>query len=447
MSLKSETGKNRGSESVDTATNATRPTSGALGQMPIFSEKMYDAQRLAFYPSGSFEAAKNPRFKLIEASTKAGKSVGALLWICDMMGPYGVGGRDRDFTWLSPVYSQARVMYRRAIAAFRDAKWIAHKNDSEMTITNVLGSRLTFKSAERPDSIFGNDAFAIVYDESTRMTEAAFFAGRSTLTATSSIPGGGQGVLIGNVQGRRNWFYQLCRRAELGADEDLSYSKLTAYDAVIGGIITEAEIESARKMLPDQVFRELYLAEPSEDQGNPFGFEYIRKCTIESMSTKPVVAWGWDLGKSQDYTCGSGLDEDNNVAAYFRFKRNWAETKEIIEIESCEYEGSPDCVIDSSGVGDPLVEDLQRRYPQVEGFKFTTTSKQQLMTLLMSRIHRGEVGIPANTEIIQELNDFTYTTTRNHVFYEAMTGSHDDTVMALAMALKAKGDTAGIGVY
>ena len=62
MSLKSETGKNRGSESVDTATNATRPTSGALGQMPIFSEKMYDAQRLAFYPSGSFEAAKNPRF-------------------------------------------------------------------------------------------------------------------------------------------------------------------------------------------------------------------------------------------------------------------------------------------------------------------------------------------------------------------------------------------------
>ena len=254
-------------------------------------------------------------------------------------------------------------------------------------------------------------------------------------------------MVIGNVQGRRNWFYQLCRRAELGADEDLSYSKLTAYDAVIGGIITEAEIESARKMLPDQVFRELYLAEPSEDQGNPFGFEYIRKCTIESMSTKPVVAWGWDLGKSQDYTCGIGLDEDNNVAAYFRFKRNWAETKEIIEIESCEYEGSPDCVIDSSGVGDPLVEDLQRRYPQVEGFKFTTTSKQQLMTLLMSRIHRGEVGIPANTEIIQELNDFTYTTTRNHVFYEAMTGSHDDTVMALAMALKAKGDTAGIGVY
>ena len=296
MSLKSETGKNRGSESVDTATNATRPTSGALGQMPIFSEKMYDAQRLAFYPSGSFEAAKNPRFKLIEASTKAGKSVGALRWICDMMGPYGVGGRDRDFTWLSPVYSQARVMYRRAIAAFRDAKWIAHKNDSEMTITNVLGSRLTFKSAERPDSIFGNDAFAIVYDESTRMTQAAFFAGRSTLTATSAIPGGGQGVLIGNVQGRRNWFYQLCRRAELGADEDLSYSKLTAYDAVIGGIITEAEIESARKMLPDQVFRELYLAEPSEDQGNPFGFEYIRKCTIERRSTKPVVAGGCDLG-------------------------------------------------------------------------------------------------------------------------------------------------------
>ena len=69
----------------------------------------------------------------------------------------------------------------------------------------------------------------------------------------------------------------------------MSYQKITAYDAIDAGILSEDEIEDARRQLPDNVFRELYLAEPSDDEGNPFGIIAIYDCIAPmSRDCKPV---------------------------------------------------------------------------------------------------------------------------------------------------------------
>ena len=398
-----------------------------------FSKKMYPGQYDAFYPKD------DSRFRIIEASTKAGKSVGALMWMIDRSTKFG--GVDRPFVWVSPVYSQAKVMYRRALSMFRDSKealYLSH-NDSELAIVNRMGSRIIFKSGEHPDSLYGDDCWAAVLDECSRMREEAWHAVRSTLTYTE-----GPAVMIGNVKGRKNWFYGLARRAEMG-EEDLHYAKLTAYDAIKGGVLSEKEVEAAKRILPEAVFQELYMAEPSDDQGNPFGYEHINACITESMSPNDPVAYGIDLAKSRDWTCIIGVDADWNVCRYHRFQRDWEPTKQVIEIE-CAESGVP-VLIDSTGVGDPIVEDLSARFPNVEGFKFTSNSKQQLMELLMTRIQRREIGFPGNNEIVAELHNFGYTLTRTGVKYEAMSGTHDDTVMALALACKAAGETPGWGIW
>ncbi|WP_177236910.1 hypothetical protein [Bradyrhizobium sp. Rc3b] len=68
---------------------------------------------------------------------------------------------------------------------------------------------LRFKSAEKPDNLYREDVWACVMDEASRMREEAFHAVRSTLTATR-----GPIHIIGNVKGRKNWFYIGCRKAE-----------------------------------------------------------------------------------------------------------------------------------------------------------------------------------------------------------------------------------------
>jgi hypothetical protein len=89
--------------------------------------------------------------------------------------------------------------------------------------------------------------------------------------------------------------------------------------------------------------------------------------------------------------------------------------------------------VDSTGVGDPILEDLQREGIAIEGLKFTSSSKQQLMEGLATAIQQGKIGFPEGA-ITNELQVFEYQFTSNGVRYSAPSGFHDDCVMALALA-------------
>ena len=93
--------------------------------------------------------------------------------------------------------------------------------------------------------------------------------------------------------------------------------------------------------------------------------------------------------------------------------------------------------MDSTGLGDPVVEQLQELMPQVEGFKFSASSKQQLMEGLAQAISRQDIGYPDNW-LRTELDIFEYEHTRTGVRYTAPTGSHDDGVCALALAVRSQ---------
>jgi len=92
-------------------------------------------------------------------------------------------------------------------------------------------------------------------------------------------------------------------------------------------------------------------------------------------------------------------------------------------------------LVDSSGVGDPIVERLQRESSLFEWFKFTGVSKQQLMDGLRAAIQRRDVRFP-DGPIRAELEAFEYEYTGRGVRYSAPHGIHDDCVMALALAVQ-----------
>jgi phage FluMu gp28-like protein len=146
------------------------------------------------------------------------------------------------------------------------------------------------------------------------------------------------------------------------------------------------------------------------------------------MSNQPIVAFGIDLAKSVDHTVIIGLDKDGNVAYFDRFQMDWHNTKENIKrLPRCPI------LIDSTGVGDPITEDLKRENIMVEGLKFTSQSKQQLMEGLATAIQQARIGFPDGV-IVNELEVFEYQFTSNGVRYSAPSGFHDDCVMALALA-------------
>ncbi len=373
-----------------------------------------------------YEAIFAPeRISVIEASTKSGKTVGCLVWISEEAFDLRAGS---NCWWVAPVYGQAEIAYKRLKLFYRIGGLPFSHNDSKMIITLVNGVHIVFKSGEKPDNLYGEDVHAVVLDEATRMREEAWYAIRTTISYT-----GGKVRVIGNVKGRKNWAFRMARKAEGGA-KDMAYFRITAHDAIEAGVLKQEEIDAAQRDLPENVFNELYMAVPGEDEGNPFGIEHIRSC-IAPLSTKRPRAWGWDLAKSVDWTVGIGLDEKARVCRFRRFQKPWKDTIRVIREET----GKCRALIDSTGVGDPIVEELQGGASNYEGFKFTGVSKQQLLEGLAVGVQKAEIGFPENSREIpiqSEMEMMEYEYTRNGVKYSAPAGLHDDCVIGLGLSFR-----------
>jgi hypothetical protein len=374
------------------------------------------------YPKQAEFIFAKARYTIVEAATKCGKTVACLVWLLWIALSSNTPGR--NYWWVAPIFGQTKIAYRRL------RRWLAiHKsfvtfNDSELTCNLWNGAIIWFKSADHPDALYGDDVHGAVIDEATRCKEEAWHAIRSTLTATKAPV-----KIIGNVKGRKNWAYKMARRAESGAP-NMAYFKLTAYDAADAGIYDIAEIEDAKANLPEAVFNELYLCIPSDDQGNPFGIKAIEAC-IQPISSLPPVVWGVDLAKSVDWTVAIGLDQSGAVCRFERWQGDWEQTtRRLVSLI-----GQTRALVDSTGVGDPIVERLQKDCENAEGYKFTSRSKQQLMEGLAVSIQQESTHYPQGI-IPQELSDFEYEYTRTGVRYSAPEGFFDDTVVALALAVR-----------
>lgn len=368
------------------------------------------------------------RYSVIEATTKVGKTVGCMLWLLE-----GAWNRKAEYWWVAPIFPQTEIAFKRLCGLLKDAdprrrSW--KENQSKIFITLANGAVLHFKSGDRPDGLYGEDVARAVIDESSRCKPEVWHAIRSTLTATR-----GRCRIIGNVRGRRNWSYELARKAEQGVmGPDWHYAKLTWRDAVAAGILQQEEIDGARKELPDAVFRELYEAEASDDQGNPFGLEAIRACAAPEYEHGVPVVYGVDLARKQDYTWVVGLDAAGNVAVDEHWQSDWPVTINRI----AGLVGRTRTLADSTGLGDVVVQMLQRRLPNVEGVLFSTPQKQSMMEGLAVTIQNRAVRFRAGSELHKQLEVFEYVYTRTGARYSAPEGFHDDGVCSLALAVEGR---------
>ncbi len=411
-------------KSTSTPSPSLRSSSQPRESIPYRRAKLYPKQEEAIFAKA--------RYSLIEATTKSGKTSGCIVWLVEMA---TMGKPGANYWWVAPVYPQAKIAYARMVRSMPQGTF--EKNDTELRIDLLNQTHIWFKSGEKPDNLYGEEVYAGVLDEASRMREEAFIAVRTTLTATK-----GPMRIIGNVKGKRNWFYKMSRKAEAG-EKDMAHHKITWRDAVGAHIFDESEVDDARRVLPEQAFKQLYEAEPADDEGNPFGLEAIRACTIPEFSKEPIVAWGWDLGKHQTWTVGVALTRKRQMARFVRFQAPWNETKRRIIAET----GGRGALVDMTGVGDPIVEDLSRTAGNFEGFVFTPRTKQDLMALLQSDIQQRRLGLTGSI-LLNELESFEYEYRGREgrftgVFYSAPPGGYDDCVMALGLADRKLGPGSG----
>jgi phage FluMu gp28-like protein len=320
--------------------------------------------------------------------------------------------------YITPTYQLGKIFFQDLLDVLPIE--IYKKNEADLVITFITGGTIRFFTGERLDNLRGLKFHLCIIDEASfipDLEQGWLNSIRPTLTDYK-----GRALFLSTPKGK-NYFYSLYLKGTSG-EHDWSSFKFSTYD---NPYIDKAEIDDARMQLPEVVFEQEYMANPAENAANPFGSSFISQCTYP-LSTNPVAVYGIDLAKSVDFTVVIGLDKNGSVCHLDRFQKDWRQTKQhIINLPKAPI------LIDSTGLGDPIFEDLRVEGLDVEGFRFSSTTKQELMVGLTAAIQQRKITFPEGV-ITDELNIFEYQYTSFGVRYGAPSGFHDDAVMALALA-------------
>jgi hypothetical protein len=354
-----------------------------------------------------------------------GRQIGKTLLLINMLLYYGINYPRITLLWVSPYYSMAVKVLSQILDAIEFTPITKEANKSEKIISLVNGTRIYFRSAEKPETIRGLSIDYAFLDEAQDISDDAFNkAILPTLTAK------GKKCLIAGTPKSKNWFYQYFQRGS-----EKNYNSYTAPSS-ISPYVSEDFLKEQRESLPPAVFNQEFMAEWQEGDGEVFT-NIDGVCILDSYpSTKERTYGGLDIGTKQDYSVLTILDRSGRVVYIWR-ERSLEYTQIVDKVVYLCNQYKTDLMIEANSIGDAVYEMIRKKYKNVKPFITTNTSKENIIRRLISDIADGGLELPSPNlfqPLYQELQMFQYKyLPSGRVSYEAMSGFHDDTVMSLAI--------------
>ncbi len=383
------------------------------------------------------------RFRVVVCGRRAGKSFAGV----NEIAAYSWENIEYPSWWVAPTYGQAEKGFTVCTQKFDSAIKSKTQAQGRMTITWKSGGKTVFQSAERYENLRGEGVGLMVLDEAAFMARAAWEQVLRPMLSDTN----GRALFTTTPKGK-NWVYGLYQRGEDPEQPDYASFKVPTSTSIY---VPDSEVEEARNTLPADVFSQEYLADfLSEAAGVFHGVEACIYGDLYEPSTAAAIlghryALGVDLAKHSDFTVIFVIDLDAirnddqvrgivtpHICGFQRLNTlNWDLQMDLIAQTSALYGGAP-VLIDSTGIGDPIHDFLRARGVPVFPYMLIGQRKVQLIQNLSVTIQTKSVSFPGIPVLRQELSAYQYTISPSGGFtYSAPDGEHDDTVIALALAV------------
>lgn len=376
------------------------------------------------------DICNDDKIKYIIASV--GRQWGKTFLAINMLLKWVLEDNNSTSMWVAPIYSQSKKVFQEMSKLLKETGMTQSINKSELTITFINGSVITFRSAEREDGLRGNTLQYLVVDEAAYIKDNVW---SEVLRATVFVKG--RKVLFLSTPKRKNWFYEMAMR---GLSEDYPQYATFIGSSYDSPYITKEELKEAKMSLPDNIYRQEILAEFIDDSGEVFS-NIKANCVLDEYKPKEQTERyyaGLDIGRANDYTVLTILNTKGEVVKIFRQRHNsWNVI--VSEVVKHLREFNARCLIEVNGVGDPIYEQIRKQYPNVEPFVTSSDSKQNIVEELILTLNEEKIKLPSpdlNPDLYKELSVFTYeySPKTRRVKYGSPNGFHDDMVMSLAIA-------------
>ena len=368
--------------------------------------------------------------KVLVIHRRAGKSSLAInKLIHDALWP---GNEGKIYYYLCPTQKQAKEVVWKApdmLNRYLPREVVLKRNEVELTIYLQNQSQIHVKGGDNPDALRGTNPYGVILDEYAQMKPEVY----NEILRPVLAANGGWVWFIGTPKSKDDFYLKY----NYAKEHSETWQALILRASESGIIPTEA-LKQAQLEMKEAAFAQEFECLFQEGAGTIF--RRIRE-NIFGKLEEPVKGkqykMGVDLARHQDWTVITIFDRHTHQLVYFdRFNQiDWQLQKARIEAVARRYNDCP-ITIDSTGVGDPIAEDLRRLGLVVNDFKFTAKSKKDLIEYLAIKIEQNLIKYPEIPELIRELEDYTYEMTPSgHVKYSAPPGMNDDCVCSLALAV------------
>lgn len=333
--------------------------------------------------------------------------------------------------YLAPTYKMLTGVWRNLKAIL--APIITNKNETYKTIETLTGGTLDCWSLERADSIRGRAYHYVVIDEAAFVPDLQDSWSKVIRPLLTDHRGGA--LMVSTPKGRNGFWHFFSR----GQDELLPDWASWEFPTSANPYIHPAEIAEAKATLPSLSFQQEYLAEFVEDAGGVFRGVSDVSVLQPAEPYEGQFVFGVDWGKSNDFTVISVIDRDKHAQVYKeRFNQiSWehqrGRLKHLFDL------WKPYSILaESNSIGDPNIEALQNDGLPVQGFATTAQTKTPLIDDLALAIERQNIRLLDDPVQVMELQAYQMERLPSGKWrYNAPAGSHDDTVIALALAWRA----------
>lgn len=286
------------------------------------------------------------------------------------------------------------------------------------------------KTTNKKEGLLGEELDLVIVDEAARVSQEAW----ENYIYPALTSRNGKSIKISTPKGR-NQFYNDWMRAKQRSD-----SFAYRYKSEDNPHVDDEEIERAKDTYPQDVFRQEFEARFLKGAATVFDPDILEDLIDDDAPSDynrdHMYVIGVDLAKHEDYTVITVIDTRNNKVCYVEKLENehYPYQKERIKAIAERY-GNARITVDSTGVGEPIYDDLIDAGLVVDDFKFTNTSKRKLIDKLRIIFEEKNLVLPNNEELKDQLLSFSYdTTAHGNVQYSAPEGMHDDYVDSLALA-------------
>jgi len=344
--------------------------------------------------------------------------------------------------WISPIYNQAKKVFQELSNASHNI--VQSSNKADLTIKFLNGSTLQFLSSERPDSVRGFSFHYMVVDEAAYVNERGFeTAILPTLTAL------GKKCLIISTPKSKNWFYKYYLKGISDSTDYISFRGKSTDNPYID----QSFIAEQRLSLPDDIFKQEYLAEFTDASSEVFrGIDNV--CVVPNYSNGDRVQRcfiGIDTGLSNDYSVLTIMNEAGRVMFMDRIKGeniNTIANKFIGIMSRFNIHGG---YIETNGIGRAMYDLIMPKQRKLKGFTTTQDSKTQIVRTLIEDIEATNVELPGKElepECYKELSLYTYKlNTNGKLSFTHPAGIHDDIVDSIMLANKARNEIQTNKIY